>query len=452
MDFSSIKQIHFVGIGGAGVSVLAEAFVRMGAKVTGSDAKHSPAVDRLVALGALVSVPHSAALVPGADALCFSSAVPESNPERVYAKEHGIPEIRRGDLLAQLLGSRFCIAVAGTHGKTTTTGMTAVTLKALGKDVSIMLGGSLTDACVPVWGTETVVAETDESDGTFLKVSPEIGVITNIEAEHLSHWGDFETLKKGFAQWFSQIKKTAIVCGDDPVVEEMVYAAKRSCITYGFRPTNMLWAHDIEAFEGGMRFDAVFRNESMGRFTLAVSGRHNVLNALAVIAIACSLGYSSDKIRSAIAMFKGTKRRMEYVGESNGTVFVDDYGHHPTEIAATLSALKQRFPSRRIVALFQPHRYSRVRECLEGFGRCFDDADHVFVTDIYSASETEHFDVSVLVEEINKRYAGKTEFCSKEKLAARAASFSVSGDCVVALGAGDITKTIRDVLYLKQAV
>jgi UDP-N-acetylmuramate--alanine ligase len=451
MDVAAIKHIHFVGIGGAGVSVLAEAFLTMGKKVTGSDAKHSPAVDRLVAKGALVSVPHSAALLPGADVLCFSSAVPETNTERIYAKEQGICEIRRGDLLALLLSAVQCVAVAGTHGKTTTTGMTAVTLKALGKDVSIMLGGSLTDAIVPVWGAETVIAETDESDGTFLKVAPEIGVITNIEAEHLSHWGDFETLKKGFTQWFMQIKRTPIVCGDDPVVAEMVYQTKRACVTYGFKPTNMLWAHEIEAFEGGMRFDAVFRNEPMGRFTLSVSGRHNVLNALAVIAVASTLGYAPEKIRMALSQFKGTKRRMEYVGESNGTVFIDDYGHHPTEIAATLSALKARFPKRKLIALFQPHRYSRVRECLEGFGRCFDDADHVFVTDIYSAHENEFFDVSVLVDEIKKRYAAKTEFCPKADLPARAAAYAKGDDCVVALGAGDITKTIRDVLYLKQA-
>lgn len=453
LDLTNVKHVHFVGIGGSGMSVLAEAFLAMGCKVTGSDMNASKRVVSLGEQGIRVSVPHSDEFLMGAQLLCYSSAIPAKNIERKKAESLAIPSLRRGELMGLLLSDKEVVGVAGSHGKTTTSAFMATVLNKLKRPVSLMLGGLLQDEQLDLsWGAETVVAETDESDGTFLYVQPTYGIITNIDREHLSHYGSFENLTDAFKRYFMSIVNMPLVYGDDPVVRSMLEKCKRSCISYGFSSENTLWACEIEEKIFETSFDVVCNGMPGGRFTISLAGKHNILNALAVIGVAVVMGYSLDEIRRALPLFKGVKRRMEIKAEVNGVLFLDDYAHHPTEIKATLEAVKQICiqQKRRLVAMFQPHRFSRVKDCLDDFAKCFDDADLLFVTDIYGAQEKgiSGIDSSIVANTIKQAYGEKVIFKSRDEFAKEFLPVIRENDCVLAIGAGDITSALDEIVSL----
>ena len=445
IELKNIKKIHFTGIGGSGMSVLAEAFLESGVEVTGSDVAAGKRIDQLRNKGVKISVPHSDEYLFGAELLCYSSAVNEGNIERKAALRNSIPQIKRGDLLAELLQNKEVIGIAGSHGKTTTTGFMVDLLFELERPVSLMLGGLLCDEEKQkkvAWGKKTVVAETDESDGTFLKVKPEYGIITNIDKEHLAYYGSFENLVKAFEEYFMSIKEMPVVNGDDPVIRDMIDKCNRSCITYGFSSENNVWACELEQDGFKTSFDLVCNGAPSGRFSVNLIGRYNVLNALAVISMGVVLGYSLDKIRKALLAFKGVRRRMEIRKQVGEVFFVDDYAHHPTEIKAALKAVKQCVKeSDRLVTIVQPHRYSRVKECLEDFAQCFDSADLVIVTDIYGASEKNVDDINskILFDKIFESYGEKVCYLERYGLAENILPLVKKRDYVIFLGAGDIT-------------
>ena len=448
MDLDGIKKIHFTGIGGAGMSVLAEAFCELGKQVTGSDAKDGPRVEQLRKKGIMISVPHSDEYLSGSDMLCFSSAVSENNVERIKAQSSGILQIRRGELMAHLLSLKKVIGIAGSHGKTTTTAFLASTLLDLGHDTTLVLGGQLKDALKNEqlkWGHDTVVAETDESDGTFLYVRPEHAIITNIDHEHIEHYGEFDLLLKAFEEYFVSVKNMPVVCGDNKYLMGMVDRVGRSCITYGFSPHNDIWACEIETSGFMTSFDVVRGGQSCGRFEINLSGKHNVLNALAVIAVCVLYDYPLDKIRPALKKFTGVKRRMEIRREAAGKIFIDDYAHHPTEIKATLDALRGAIGNKKMVVLFQPHRYSRVKAAFDEFGCCFDKADKILLTDIYSASEKEVPELNEkLFNHLSSKYPGKVVYYPRETFVCLAVDDISDSDYVISLGAGDINKALAE--------
>ncbi len=446
-----IGPVHFIGIGGIGMSGIAEIMMRTGYTVQGSDAKASANTERLEKLGAKIFVGHDPANVEGAYAVVYSTAVKPDNPEMVAAREKRLPLVRRAEMLAELMRLQFSVAVGGTHGKTTTTSMIASLLDAGGLDPTVVNGGIINayGTNAKVGAGDWIVVEADESDGTFLKLKSTCAVVTNIDPEHLDHYGEFEAVKKAFRDFVENIPfyGFAAICTDHPEVLAMAARVEnRRLVTYGVNPQAEVRAENITMGPDGARYDAVIRPRSGDPIRyrdlhLPMAGHHNVLNSLAAVAVARELGLDEAAIRKGLAEFGGVKRRFTTTGVSNGVRVVDDYGHHPVEIASVLKAARA-VTEGKVVAVVQPHRYTRLRDLFDEFSACFADADVVLVADVYAAGEQPIAGVSKdsLVDGL-RRYGHRRALPlgSPGELAAMVKAETAPGDLVVLLGAGDIT-------------
>ncbi|MBI5170827.1 MAG: UDP-N-acetylmuramate--L-alanine ligase [Candidatus Eisenbacteria bacterium] len=449
--YGHTHRIHFIGIGGSGMSGLAEVLLNMGYSVAGSDLKSSEVTDRIVALGGRVFVGHAASNVEGAQVAVYSSAVRPENPELVAARAAGIPVIARADMLAELMRMKYGVAVGGSHGKTTTTSMVASVLSRGGMDPTIVVGGRLRalGSNAKLGHGRFLVAEADESDGSFLRLAPAVTVITNIDREHLDHYKDLDEIRQAFTYFANRVPfyGVAVMCVDDEHVRQILPQVAKRTLLYGTREDAEVRAAKIEMLPHGSRFEVVAAGEPLGSVTLHVPGRHNVLNALAAVAIGLELEIAFAHIAEALDGFRGVGRRFELRGEVHGVRVVDDYGHHPTEVAATLSAAKQQ--GGRVLVIFQPHRYSRTDALREEFGRCFGDADQVWVLDVYAAGETPIPGVTghTVVEAAHAVGATHVTYAaSGPEAAAAAAAAAKSGDVILTLGAGDVSKLGEHVL------
>ena len=451
-----VRHIHFVGIGGAGMSGIAEVLINLGYKVSGSDAASNAVTRRLQAMGAQVFQGHAEANMQGADVVVISSVINEENPEVKAARETRIPVVARAMMLAELMRFKQGIAIAGTHGKTTTTSLVASVLNEAGCDPTFVIGGKLlaADANARLGQGEYLVAEADESDASFLHLSPVISVVTNIDADHMDTYGhDFERLKTAFVDFLHRLPfwGIAVMCADDPVVRELLPRIEKPVLTYGTSDDCSFQAIDIRAEDGGMAFTALRNGERAPiDIKLNLPGMHNVLNALAAIAIAWELAIPDAAVQRALAGFSGVGRRFQRYGDislpgENGKTrsytLVDDYGHHPVEMQATLAAARGAFPGRRLVLAFQPHRYTRTRDLFEDFVRVISQADAVLLTEVYAASEAPIVAADGRSLARALRVAGKVEPVFVEDvndLPAAVADFVQDGDVVLVMGAGSI--------------
>ena len=448
------RHVHFVGIGGIGMSGIAELLANLGYAVSGSDEKRSAVTDRLATLGIRVDIGHAAANVGEADVVVTSSAVPAANPEVVEAARRQIPVIPRAEMLAELMRLRFSIAVAGAHGKTTTTSMIALVLERAGLDPTAVIGGRLSafGSNARLGRGELMVAEADESDRSFLKLFPTIAVITNIDHEHLENYGGFEDLQQAFVDFANKTPfyGGVVACLDDANLAAVLPRMTRRVITYGIDSTEAdvvatgvaLGPMSVTASiaRRARRTDAAVNAlEPLGTLTLAVPGRHNLLNALAAVAVGMELGLSFDRVAAGLKDFRGAERRFDVRGEVNGILVVDDYGHHPTEIAAVLAAA--RTLGRRIVVVFQPHRYTRTASLMEAFGPALAAADHIVLTDIYSAGEAPIAGVTLdaLGAAVRRSVKAPVDLVPRlDDLVPAIVRLAKPGDVVITLGAGSI--------------
>ncbi len=450
---NEIGPIHFVGIGGIGMSGIAEVLINLGHDVQGSDASDNANVKRLRERGARVFVGHDAANLGSAAVVVVSTAIKRDNPELVSARARRIPVVRRAEMLAELMRLKHCVAVAGTHGKTTTTSLVATLLDAAGLDPTVINGG-----IINAYGTNArlgagdwMVVEADESDGTFLKLPADVAVVTNVDPEHLDHFHTFDAIKEAFFTFVENLPfyGFAVMCLDHPTVQELVGRIEdRRVLTYGENPQADIRLMDVDLTGGVTKFSVLIRERATGRATyiddlaLPMPGRHNALNATAAIAVAHELGAPVDVIRKAIGAFGGVKRRFTRTGEWNGVAIYDDYGHHPVEIGAVLKAARAA-ASGKVIAVVQPHRYTRLASLFDSFATCFNDADTVIVADVYPAGEApiEGADKKSLASAIaahGHRHA--IALPAPEKLAPLVHSIAKPGDFVVLLGAGTITQ------------
>jgi UDP-N-acetylmuramate--alanine ligase len=452
--FSKFQHIHFVGIGGIGMSGIAEVLLNLGYRVSGSDVKRTAITERLEQLGGIIYEGHNAANIEGAHVLVTSTAVRADNPEVVEAVRKQIPVIPRAEMLAELMRLKYGVAIAGSHGKTTTTSMTAFVLTQGGLDPTVVVGGRLN-----AWGSNAklgkgdfILVEADESDKSFLKLDPTIAVVTNIDREHLDFYKDLDEIQAHFVTFVNKVPfyGAVIICLDDPNVQAIIPRITRRLITYGMTAQADISASQVEVMHDrfGSAFNVKFRGQDLGRVQLNVPGMHNVSNALAAIAVGLDLELSFEIIASALETFRGAERRFQVKGTRPDNILViDDYGHHPTEIRATLAAAKSS--GRRLVTLFQPHRYTRTAALREDFARSFYDADVVLLTDIYAASEEPIAGVTAqaLAEDIerfghrNVRYIGGVE-----QGAQAIAEVAQPNDLVLTLGAGSVWKAGEEFL------
>jgi len=446
-----INCVHFVGIGGSGMSGIAEVMLSLGYKVQGSDLKPNKQTRRLASQGATVFIGHAAENIETADAVVVSSAVDETNPEVATARERLMPVVRRAEMLAELMRFRYSIAVAGTHGKTTTTSLVASVLAEGGLDPTFVIGGRLksADANARLGQGDYLVAEADESDASFVHLKPMLAIVTNIDADHMSTYdGDIEKLRQGFIEFLHNLPfyGLAVVCSDDPGVNEILASIGRSVVTYGTNEDADVRAENIEFEEGHTNFDVVRPGDHEPlRVALQLPGMHNVRNALATIAVADELQIGDDAVVKALAEFEGIDRRFQSHGEvetvAGKVMLVDDYGHHPTEIAATLSAAKAGWPDRRIVLVFQPHRYTRTRDLMDDFATVLSDADVAIVLDVYAAGEDPiaGADGRAIARAVRGRGSVEPVFVETlDELQPVLESVIAEGDLVLTMGAGDI--------------
>ncbi len=462
----AIKHIHFVGVGGVGMSGIAEVLFNLGYTVSGSDLADSATVKRLKALGIQTYVGHAASNVEGADAVVTSTAVQADNPEVLIAREKRIPVVPRALMLAELMRLKQGIAIAGTHGKTTTTSLVASVLGEAGLDPTFVIGGRLNSAGVNarLGQGEYIVVEADESDASFLNLSPVMAVVTNIDADHMETYGhDFGRLKQAFVDFLHRMPfyGTAILCTDDAAVRDIMPQVMCPITSYGFEEGAEVRAVNVRAVDGQMHFTVERRNGVVLpdlEVVLNLPGRHNVLNALSAIAVAVELNISDAAVQKALAEFKGVGRRFQRYGEvaaRDGGAFtlVDDYGHHPVEMAATLAAARGAFPDRRLVLVFQPHRYSRTRDCFEDFVKVIAQADSVLLAEVYAAGETPIVAADGRSLARALRVAGRIEPVFVDDIAAMAQTIldtAQAGDVVLCMGAGSIGAVPARVLELLQ--
>jgi UDP-N-acetylmuramate--alanine ligase len=444
------RHVHFVGIGGIGMSGLAELLVNLGYVVSGSDLRASAVTARLEALGARVFTGHRAEQVGGADVVVVSSAIRADNPEVLEAARRHIPVIPRAEMLAELMRLRYGIAVAGSHGKTTTTSMIALMLERGGLDPTAVIGGRLSafGSNARLGRGEVMVAEADESDGSFLRLSPAIAVVTNIDREHVDHYGDFDRLCEAFVDFANRVPfhGAVVACADDPAVARLLPRMTRRIVPYGLAaPEAAIRGVDVEVAAAGSRcrveqVGAAAGARALGEIRLKVPGRHNLANALAAVAVGLELGMAFETIAAALAEFPGAERRFQMVGEAGGVRIVDDYGHHPTEIAAVLDAARLG-PVRRLVVAFQPHRFSRTAALLPEFGRALAAADEVVIAPIYAAGEDPLPGITA------EAVAGAVRavrpvpvhvVATLDEVVSRVADRAREGDLVITLGAGSI--------------
>jgi UDP-N-acetylmuramate--alanine ligase len=448
-----LGPIHFIGIGGIGMSGIAEVLLNLGYAVQGSDAAENANVLRLRKKGAIVSIGHDAKNLGDAEVVVVSTAIQRNNPELEAAREARLPVVRRAEMLAELMRLKQSIAIAGTHGKTTTTSLVATLLEAGGFDPTVINGG-----IINAYGTNSrlgagdwMVVEADESDGTFLKLPADVAIITNIDPEHLDHFGTFESIKKAFRAFVENIPfyGFAVMCLDHPTVQELVGQIEdRRVVTYGENPQADVRLVDIDLSGGIARFGVVIRDRKTGgqtvieKILMPMPGHHNALNATAAIGVAHQLGMSADQIRGALASFGGVKRRFTRTGEWNGAIIFDDYGHHPVEIAAVLRAARASTKGR-VIAVVQPHRYTRLATLFSEFAGCFNDADTVIVADVYAAGETPiaGADRDSLIAAIKAGgHRQALALSAPGDLARMVRDLAQPGDYVVLLGAGNITQ------------
>lgn len=451
--YKRARKVHFVGIGGVGMSGIAEVLLRLGYEVSGSDLRETETTRRLQALGARVTYGHHEDNVhSGVDVVVISSAVRFSNPEVLRARELKIPVIPRAEMLAELMRTKSGIAVAGTHGKTTTTSLIAAVLDRAGLDPTVVIGGKVhaLGANAHLGNGEIMVAEADESDGSFLLLSPVVGVVTNIDPEHLDFYGDLERVKSAYLDFINRVPffGAAVVCLDDPNIRAILPQAKKRTITYGTAPDADYVARQLRVDGLTTAFVAERQGHELGELVVRMPGRHQALNALAALAVATELEVPFATVREALAEFGGIHRRFEICGEVEGVLVVSDYGHHPAEIRATLAAAREGF-HRRLVVVFQPHRFTRTRDLFSDFLTAFDSADELLLTEIYPAGESPIEGVSgeALYRALKRRGHLEVEFVADVAQVADAlVSRLKPGDLVLVLGAGNVHEVAADLL------
>ena len=447
-----VETIHFIGIGGSGMCGIAEVLLNLGYRVYGSDLQRTPVTERLEGLGARIAYGHAAENLGAVQVVVRSTAIRDDNPEIVAARSRAIPVIPRAEMLAELMRLKYGVAVGGSHGKTTTTSMIATMLSGTELDPTVVIGGRLNsiNSNARLGQGEILVAEADESDGSFLALSPIIAVITNIDREHLDHYrGGLAEIEDNFVAFANKVPFYGLVvlCLDDPRVQEVIPRIKRRISTYGFNPQADIRATEIEIAGMQSRFKVHTQGRELGEFVIDMPGRHYVLNCLAAIATGFELGLEFRAIRDNLSGFAGVQRRLQVLGEYRGALLVDDYGHHPTEIRVTLKALRQAWPGRRLVTVFQPHRYTRTRDLFNEFLPAFNEAEILLTTAIYPAGEQPLPEVSgvKLAEAIRQHGHKQVVYAAdREELAARIDDLLEPGDLLLTLGAGDICKLSRE--------
>ncbi|MCA6069981.1 MAG: UDP-N-acetylmuramate--L-alanine ligase [Endomicrobium sp.] len=448
--FCKNQKIHFVGIGGSGMSGIAEVLISLGHDVSGSDLKETDVINHLKDIGAKIYIGHNAKNVESAEVVVTSTAVGKDNLEVVTALKKKIPVIPRIEMLAELARLKYAVTIAGTHGKTTTTSLTSLVLEEGGLEPTVVIGGRLKNlkTSARLGKGKYIVAEADESDGSFLKLSPAITVVTNIDNDHLDYYGNMENLKAAFVKHINSIPfyGVAIICTDDGIVREIIPSITRRYVTYGFIGNPDIKALNIKVLKTCTSFDVVYMGKKIGNVCIRIPGKHNILNSLAAVGVGLRLGIPFSLISKAIGKFDGVGRRLEVKGEKNGVMIIDDYGHHPTEVEATLKAIKHFWPKRKLTVLFQPHRYTRTQNLFNEFGKSFSDADFVKILDIYSAGEKPIKGVtSELILKSLLHNKCKAEKFSDLKRFSKTLS---TGDIVLTLGAGDIWKQGEELLTL----
>ncbi len=448
-------KVHFVGIGGIGMSGIAELLLNLGYRVSGSDLKASDITRRLASLGGVIAEGHRAENVAAdVDVVVTSSAVRKNNPEVQAARDRGIPVIPRAEMLAELMRLKEGVAIAGSHGKTTTTSLIATVVAHAGLDPTAVVGGKLNalGTNAKLGRGQLMVVEADESDGSFLRLSPAIAVITNVDPEHLDYYGTVEALQQAFVDFADRVPfyGLAVLCLDHPVVQHLIPRIGKRHVTYGVSPQADWRADNVRFLPYQSHFAVSHRGERFGDVTLNMVGAHNVLNALACCAVAHELGIPFAVTAEALGSFAGVQRRFTVRGEVNGITVVDDYGHHPAEIRATLAGARASFPQRRIVCAFQPHRYTRTRDLLGEFATAFNDADALLLTEIYAAGEEPIPGVlgSRLHEAVKACGHRDVSFVERSELPQRLRERALPGDLIITLGAGDITHVADDLLEL----
>ncbi|MFZ5564055.1 MAG: UDP-N-acetylmuramate--L-alanine ligase [Thermodesulfobacteriota bacterium] len=446
-------HIYFVGIGGIGMSGIAELLLNLGYTVSGSDIRRSDITERLAGLGGKIYYGHEGKNIGGADVVVVSSAISRDNPEVAAARESGVPVIPRAEMLAEILRLKYSVVVAGAHGKTSTTSMVAAVLGQGGLDPTVVIGGKLNSI-----GTNAVlghgdyiVAEADESDGSFLKFTPSIAVVTNIDREHLDFYPDLAAISKSFLEFLDRIPfyGLAVVCLDNEPLQELVPLIKKRFVTYGTSNQADLQARNITPINGKTRFSVHRSRKKLGTIDLRFPGLHNVRNSLAAVAVGLELGIPFETIKNALETLAGVHRRLEKKGETDGVIVVDDYGHHPTEIKATLQGVRQHWEERRVVVVFQPHRYTRTQALFDEFTRAFYQCDELVVLPIYSAGEApiEGVNGEILAEGIRAHgHKGVRYAADKAAAVALLKEFVRPGDIVLTLGAGDVLRVGEEFL------
>jgi UDP-N-acetylmuramate--alanine ligase len=445
--FFKQQHLHFVGIGGIGMSGIAEVLLNLGYTITGSDLKLSAVTERLRARGARISEGHFAENVGEAQAVVVTSAVDSANPEVAEARRRQIPVIPRGELLAELMRLKYGIAVAGSHGKTTTTSLTAAMLSHAGLDPTVVVGGKvgvMGGSNARVGQSDFLVVESDESDGSFLKLAPIIAIVTNIDREHLDHYANLDVIRQAFSDFVNKVPfyGVAILCLDDENIQQILPGVKRRTITYGTSAQADLVIRQAEHGHLASKFRLDYKGRDLGEFTVPLPGMHNVLNATAVAAVGLELNVPVEKISAGLQTFTGVDRRFQIKGQERGITVIDDYGHHPTEVRATLSAARL-CNFRRVHVLFQPHRYTRTAHLLDDFARAFHQADRVFVADIYAASEKPIAGVSgeALAERLRAFGHKQAEYVGAlDKGVDRMLETAGEGDALITLGAGTVSQ------------
>ena len=444
--FGKAKHIHFVGIGGIGMSGIAELLINLGYEVSGSDIQDSPVTARLARLGGKIYQGHKGENIGEADVVVYSSAVADDNPEIIQARESYIPVIPRAEMLAELMRLKYGVAVAGAHGKTTTTSMIASILTSGDLDPTVVIGGRL-----DIWGGsnaklgqgDILVAETDESDGSFMALSPTIAVVTNMDYEHMDYYGDMDAIREAFINFINKIPfyGLAIICLDNEEIQAIIPYLRKRYMTYGTNSQADLRATNVERDGLEVSFEVLYHNDSLGRVQVGMPGNHNVLNALAAIAVGQELDVQTRDIREGLKTLGGLARRFQVKGEKDHILLVDDYGHHPTEITAVLETAKECWPEKRLVVVFQPHRYTRTKALYDRFTFCFNQADLLIVAPIYPAGESpiEGVDAEWLCQGIKEHGHKEVHLCHhQDEIFKVLLRLIKPGDLVMTLGAGDI--------------
>lgn len=448
--FANKERVHLVGIGGIGMSGIAQLLLAQGAQVSGSDLKHSPLIEKLKGLGAEIFIGHSSSNVHNADLVVYSSAVGQDNPELLAAHSRGIAVLRRAQALDALANQKKAIAVTGAHGKTTTTSLISHILVNCGLKPTVCVGGELfsLDGNALLGEGQYFVLEADESDGSFLTLNPLYSVVTNIDREHLDYYRDLEHIAQTFQKYMSNTKDEGCIffCQDDPNLARIARSLDKRIFSFGLTPEADIFAKDIKIKGASSRFSCIYQDRNLGEVILQIPGRHNICNALAAVAVGLEVGLEFKPIQDTLASYGGVRRRLQLKLDEKDVLIFDDYAHHPTEIRATLEALKN-FKHKRILAVFQPHRYTRTKFLMEEFGSCFKGVDYLIITDIYAASEAPIAGVSAkgICQKAQEAKIKNVRFLSKEDILEHLLKEIQPGDLVAIMGAGDITR-IADAL------